>query len=158
MEAGDAAGAKRQLSDNSVLLLALLAPTAAGMAALDAVEVAVTLAGAGLGLWWGGVPGAVIGSTVTPALVAPGDWLYLRRRFGLQAPFWRYAKVIVAALGMAAALHGLTRLGLQTGPGAWPLLFAAGLGALVYTVLLMLLFPRETGSTMTWVKAKAAGT
>jgi O-antigen/teichoic acid export membrane protein len=212
MEAGDADGAKRQLSDNSVLLLALLAPTAAGMAVLsapftellvapqyhamtiailpwallgacirnlrmhgwdqlfllceapramavlDAVEVAVTLAGAGLGLWWGGVPGAVIGSTVAAALVALGDWLYLRRRFGLQAPFWRYAKVIAAALGMAGALHGFTRWGLQPGPGVWPLLLSAALGAAVYVVLLMLLFPRETGSTVSWVKAKAAGT
>lgn len=210
MEAGDAAGAKRQLSDNSVLLLALLAPTAAGMAVLsapftellvapqyhamttailpwallgacirnlrmhgwdqlyllceaprtmvvlDAVEVAVTLAGAVLGLWWGGVPGAVIGSTAAAVLVALGDWLYLRRRFGLQAPFWRYVKVILAALGMVGALNGFTRLDVPTGPGAWPLVGAAMLGGLVYAALLILLFPRETATTVSWAKAKVA--
>jgi O-antigen/teichoic acid export membrane protein len=202
MEAGDAAGARRQIADNSVLLLALLAlATVLGLAlaepcvrllvasdyrattlailpwalagaavrnfrthgwdplyllheapramlALDGAEAAVTLVAATLGLWWAGIEGAVVGSTLAAVAIAAGDLAYLRRHFGLRAPWRPYARVLGAAAAVAAVLQAGRSWagGLPAG--------AAGLGAvalaasLVYALALAALCPRQARAVL----------
>ncbi len=206
MQAGDAAGAKRQLADNSALLLALLAPATAAMAALgqpftewlvaapyqamtvailpwallgaairnlrmhgwdplyllceapramlvlDAIEAALTVAAAALGLWLGGGVGAVAGTAVAAAAVAVGDYVYLRRRLGLQAPLAVYARLLLAA----GLVYGLTLLaghfGWPVAPSAAGLCSAAAAGAVVYGLALVLLFPHQAVAVRAWAQ------
>jgi len=209
MEAGDSPGAKRQLSNNSALLLALLAPAAAGMwglaqpfvellvapeyhamtlavlpwallgacirnlrthgwdqlyllceapramVVLDAAEALLTVLAAVIGLWWAGVPGAVIGCAVAAALIAVGDWAYLRRRFGLQAPLGVYFRILCASGAMYAGLAMLAHMGWQAGAQVLELAAAAMLGTLIYSLALLLLFPAQALRAGRWVLQRA---
>jgi O-antigen/teichoic acid export membrane protein len=210
MEAGDAAGARRQVADNAALLLALLAPAAVGgallgptfvalvvapdyqattvailpwallgaavrnlrmhgwdplyllceapraMVVLDAIEALVTLAAAALGLWWGGVEGAVIGSSLAALAIAAGDLAYLQRRFGLQARWWVCLRVLVAAGLMAALLQAGAVLAGSVPPGWLGLGAAAAAAALVYTLALAVLFPAEARVLRVWAGQRLA--
>jgi O-antigen/teichoic acid export membrane protein len=195
MEAGDAAGARRQIADNAVLLLALLAlATVAGtllgrpfvellvaqqyhattlailpwallgaavrnlrmhgwdplyllcerpraMVVLDAIEAAATLAAAALGLWWGGVEGAVAGTALAAVVLAAGDAWYLQRHFGLQLHAWASLRVLLAATLLALLLLAAAN---RTGglPSSATGLAAAALAACAaYALLLAALFP-----------------
>jgi O-antigen/teichoic acid export membrane protein len=211
MEAGDAAGARRQIADNATLLLALLAlATVAGtllgrpfvqlvvaadyhattlailpwallgaavrnlrmhgwdplyllceapraMVVLDAIEAALTLAAAALGLWWGGVTGAVAGTALAAVALAVGDAWYLRRRFGLRLHAWASLRVLLAAglLGLLL-LAGATMAGsgLSTAAG----LAAAALATTVaYALLLAALFPKQACSLAAKARLRLAG-
>ena len=208
MEAGDAAGAKRQLSNNSALLLALLAPAAFGlwalcqpftellvaqeyhaatiavlpwallgasirnlrlhgwdqlyllceapraMVVLDAIEAALTVAAAALGLWLGGLVGAVAGTSLAAVVVALGDWAYLRHRFGLQAPFSVYGRVLMAAALMFGAFAAAGQAGWRVRADWVSLGTGALAGAGVYTLALALLFPRETAAVAAWMRRR----
>ena len=206
MEAGDAAGARRQMADNSALLLALLAPAGLGfwalapglvpwlvaqeyremtlqilpwallgacvrnlrlhgwdqcyllfeaprdMVWLDAIEAVVMLLAATLGLWWGGVAGAVAVSAWASVLLALVDAAWLRHRFGLVLPLGVYARVLLAAGAMAALLLGAQAWGWQATPQAVPLLLAAAAGAAVYALALALLFPQQLKAMLQWAR------
>lgn len=195
MQAGDAAGAKRQISANAVLVLAVLAPTGAGgmvlaelfvhtvvaaeyqsitvqllpwalwgavlrnvrlhgwdqlyllceapraMLWMDLMEALVMTAGAALGLWWGGLMGAVVGTTLATALVAAADGWVLRRLFGLQVHWADSGRVLLAAAAMALALHALLRQGAWAQPGPGPLLGAVAAGTVLYLLALAVVFP-----------------
>jgi len=197
MDAGDADGARRQLADNSVLLLALLAPAGFGfwalspgfvpwlvaseyqaltvqilpwallgacvrnlrmhgwdqmyllfeaprdMVMLDVIEAVTMTVAAMVGLWWGGVAGAVaVTGAATVALAVLDAW-HLRRRFGLVLPLAAYVRVLVAATAMAALLQAASAWGWQAEPRAAPLLLAAAVGATVYLLALTVLFPQQ---------------
>ncbi len=208
MDAGDVAGARRQLVDNSALLLALLAPAGLGfwalspglvpalvaaeyhamtlqilpwallgacvrnlrlhgwdpcyllfeaprdMVWLDVIEAVVMLLAAMLGLWWDGVVGAVIASAWAVCALAVLDALWLRRRFGLVLPLGVYARVLVAAAAMVAALMAAQALGWRATPRAGPLLLAAAAGAGVYVLALALLFPQHLRRITAWLRQR----
>jgi len=211
MEAGDAAGARRQVADNATLLLAVLAlATVAGtllgapfveltvapqyhattlailpwallgaavrnlrmhgwdplyllceapraMVVLDAIEAVATVAAASLGLWWGGVEGAVAGTALAATVLAAGDAWYLRRRFGLQLHAWASARVLLAAALLGLLLQAAAPLaGGQAGP-AMGLAAAAVMAAVAYLVLLAVLFPVLVRRTVArvWLKLAA---
>ena len=214
MEAGDTEGAKRQISDNSALLLALLAPCTLGlwvlcqpfvellvaqpyhavtlqvlpwallgasirnlrmhgwdqlyllceapraMVVLDAVEAVVTVLGALIGLWWAGpdqaVLGAVVGTTVAAALLAVGDWFYLRWRFALHAPLGIYLRVLLAAAAMAAALAAAPHLGWPVRAQVGSLTLAAAAAALLYGAALAALFPGHSRRLAGWLRLRIA--
>jgi len=210
MEAGDADGARRQMADNSALLLALLAPAGLGfwalapgfvpwlvaqeyqamtlqilpwallgasvrnlrlhgwdqmyllfeaprdMVLLDMIESVVMFLAALLGLWWGGVAGAVAVSAWATVGLALLDALWLRRRFGLVLPLGVYARVMLAAGAMAALLFAAQALGWQAQPSGGPLLLAAVAGAAAYTLALALLFPRQRRAVLARLRPRPA--
>ena len=210
MEAGDAAGARRQVADNAALLLALLAPATVGgvllgpafvplvvapeyqattiailpwallgaavrnlrmhgwdplyllceapraMVALDAVEAVLMLAGAALGLWWRGVDGAVIGSSLAAIAIAAGDLLYLQRRFGLPVRWGVFLRVLVAAVVMAGLLQAAAVLAGGPLVGWLAVCAAASVGVVGYAVALAALFPGQARSLGTWAGARLA--
>lgn len=198
MEAGDEAGAKRQLSGNSALLLAIIAPATLGviaiseplvrlliaqefvaetvlilpwallgaairnlrmhgwdqlyllmeaprpMLALEAIEAVITVLGAVVGVFAGGMLGAVIGTTIAAALIALGDGIYLTRRYGFAIPFGPFLRVLIAAGAMHGALALLPRLNIVIMP-TWPsVMLAIGIGAVIYALAMIAMFPRET--------------
>jgi O-antigen/teichoic acid export membrane protein len=208
MEAGDPDGARRQMADNSALLLALLAPAGFGfwalapglvpwlvaqeyremtlqilpwallgasvrnwrmhgwdqcyllfeatrdMVWLDVIESVVMFVAAVLGLWWGGVVGAVAFSAGAIVLLALADAAWLRHRFGLVLPLGVYARVLAAAAAMAALLLGAQALGWRAEPRAVPLLLAVAAGAGVYLLALALLFPPQLKALAGWVRSQ----
>ncbi len=210
MEAGDADGARRQMADNSTLLLALLAPAGLGfwalapglvpwlvaaeyqamtleilpwallgagvrnlrlhgwdpmyllfeaprdMVWLDVIEAVAMFLAALLGLWWGGVAGAVAASAWAVIGLAGLDALWLRHRFGLRLPQGMYARVLLAAGAMAALLLGAQALGWQARPDGGALALAAALGAACYGLALALLFPRQRRAVGAWLRPHAA--
>lgn len=195
MAAGDREGARRQLSDNSALLLAIIAPATFGVIAinepltqlliapefqattiailpwalvgaairnlrmhgwdqmyllfeaprpmlvLEITEAAITIAGAFIGIMINGVVGAVIGTTLAAALVAICDFLFLKARFGLNAPLWQFLRILLASAIMYGALAALPSFGAHIRP-LWSSITAAIVfGALVYVLAAMILFP-----------------
>ncbi len=208
MDAGDVAGARRQIASNSVLLLALLAPAVLGfwalapglvpalvaleyqsvtlqilpwallgaavrnfrlhgwdqtyllfeaprdMVALDTIEALGMTAAALLGLWWQGMTGAVAVSAWAVVLLALMDAAWLRHRFGLVLPLFAYARVLAAALAMAALIWVAQQLGWRATPQAGALLLAALAGAVVYVLVLAALFPRRCQQAWGWWQAR----
>lgn len=197
MDAGDPDGARRQLANNSALLLGLIAPSTVGviaitdpfvtllvasefraatidilpwalagaairnlrmhgwdqmyllfeaprpMVTLEGLEALVTLIAAALGLAWGGITGAVIGTTVATVLVAIADYIYLSRRFGLHAPLTFYLKIALATAGMLLVLMAMPRLGLPITPDVPSLALAVLAGMTSYALGIGALFGRE---------------
>jgi O-antigen/teichoic acid export membrane protein len=195
MEAGDPEGAKKQLSDNSALLLGIIAPATFGVIAinepltqlliaqeyqattisilpwalagasirnlrmhgwdqmyllfeaprpmlvLEASEAVATLLGAGIGIYMNGILGAVIGTTLAAGLVATGDFLFLRARFGLHAPIWQFLRILVASWGMYFALASLPVFGALIRPLWSSISLAIALGAFLYALMITALFP-----------------
>lgn len=205
MDAGDTEGARRQLADNSTLLMALLAPAGFGfwalapglvpwlvasdyqaltlqilpwallgacvrnlrmhgwdqmyllfeaprdMVLLDTIEAVSMTAAAMVGLWWGGVAGAVAATGAATVALAVADAWYLHRRFALVLPLWAYTRVLVAAAAMAALLHAASAWGWQAEPRPLPLLLAALAGGSVYVAALVALFPHARRAA--WAQA-----
>ncbi|MGL5446940.1 MAG: polysaccharide biosynthesis C-terminal domain-containing protein [Rhabdaerophilum sp.] len=195
MDAGDEAGAKGQLSLNSILLLGLIAPATLGIIAitepfvkllvaqeyhaatiailpwallgaairnqrmhgwdqlyllceapkpmmvLEGLEALATIIGAAIGLWMAGLIGAVIGTTIVAAIVALADFVYLRRTFGLSAPLWSYARILIAAGAMYGALMALQALGYRIQADWLHILTAIAGAATIYAITILILFP-----------------
>lgn len=195
MEAGDPEGAKRQLSNNSALLLGIIAPATFGVIAinepltqlliaqeyqaitiailpwalvgasirnlrmhgwdqmyllfeaprpmlvLEATEATITLLGVAIGIHMHGIIGAVIGATLAAGLVALGDFLFLRARFGLHAPIWQFLRILMASWAMYFVLTNLTLLGVLVRPLWSSIGLAIALGAVVYGVITIMIFP-----------------
>ena len=208
LEGGNRAAALRQLADNSVLLLALLAPVLAvtavlsepmtrllvapeyqamtldvlpwalagaclrnlrlhgwdpiyllceaprAMMAIDALDAAAMAIAAVLGLWLGGVKGAVVATTVATALVALVDWTTLRWRFCMPTPFWRYARVLLAAALMGAVLQAAAAQGWRTEPRWLDIAATVVVAGALYGAALVLLFPRQSGQALAWLRQR----
>lgn len=113
------------------------------MVVLDAVEAALTVLAAALGLWLGGVSGAVIGTSLAAVVVALGDALYLRRRFGLDLPLGLVTRVLAAAAGVQALLTVVQQFGWRAEASATGLALAALALLLAYLLLLAVLLPAQ---------------
>jgi O-antigen/teichoic acid export membrane protein len=120
------------------------------MVLLDVVEAVVMTLAAAVGLWWGGVVGAVAASAWAAIGLAVLDAWWLHRRFGLVLPLGTYLRVLVAAAAMALLLHAL--LPWLTASDIAALLPAAAAGGLVYLLALALLFPGQVVRVFGWVR------
>jgi O-antigen/teichoic acid export membrane protein len=112
------------------------------MMALEGIEAGATILAALIGAWFWGILGAVIGTLVAAIIVAIGDFFYLRKHLGLYAPLLHLVKVALATLAMFGALVLLPRFGLTIRADWLSILLAIGIGAVVYGLALMVLFPR----------------
>ncbi|MCA0399965.1 MAG: polysaccharide biosynthesis C-terminal domain-containing protein [Proteobacteria bacterium] len=111
------------------------------MLVVEVVEALVTLAAAAWGAYSGGILGAVIGTTLACAVVTAGDYLYLHLRYAIRAPFWQFARILVAGAGMYLALLALPGLGLAI-EARWPsILLAILIGGVLYAAAMAMLFP-----------------
>ena len=132
--------------------LYLLCEAPRAMVILEGIEAVLTLLGAAIGLWLGGLTGAAIGSTLVALGIAVADFLYLRARFGLTAPIGAYLRIAMAGGVMVLALRGLPWLDLAPKPEWVSVLGSIAFGAAVYAAALALLFPRL--SRELWAKAR----
>lgn len=126
------------------------------MLLLEGLEVLLVMVAAVAGMAWGGVYGAVLASAFVAALCAVIDYLYLRMKLGLHAPFGQYARIILAAGFMLGVLWAGERFGLPIPPTWAGILLAALAGAGLYVAALALLFPQER--TMVLAKLKSRRT
>jgi O-antigen/teichoic acid export membrane protein len=124
--------------------LYLLCEAPKPMIVLEGLEALVTMIGAAIGLVMGGLLGAVIGTTLAAIVVAVADFIYLRRTFGLRAPFWSYARILLAAAAMYGALLALPHLGYRTSADWEHILVTIAAGALVYGLAVIAFFPEIT--------------
>lgn len=208
MENGDRPAALRQFSDNSALLLAMIAPATFGVIAInepmvrllvaadfhdmtiailpwalacaairafrahgwdqlyllfeapypmlvvEVIEAIVTLAATLVGVLYGGVLGAVIGTTVAGIAVAIGDYAFLHVRFGIRAPFWQFARILLAAATMFLALRALPGLGFAITPHWTSVLITITIGGMIYGAALAALFPRLAMGSAQFVLAR----
>lgn len=116
------------------------------MVTMEGLEALVTLIAAALGLYWAGITGAVIGTTIAALLVAIADYAYLNRRFGLHAPFGFYLKIALATAVMMLALYGMPKMGLPILPTVKGLVLAILTGMVTYSLVIGALFFREIRS------------
>lgn len=126
------------------------------MLVMEVVEVVLVLVASIAGMHWGGVYGAVLANTAVAVLAAGVDYLYLRAKFGLHAPFGHYARIVLAALFMLGVLKAGGHLGLAISPSWGGILLAALAGATLYALALALLFPRERAMVLAKLKAVRA--
>jgi O-antigen/teichoic acid export membrane protein len=111
------------------------------MMIMEGIEGILTLIGAAIGLVFYGLLGAVLGVGIVTALIAIGDWLYLRQSLKLDVPFFKLARILVASLIMFGALYLLPRLGLTLNPDGWSLFRGVFIGMAIYGLALLALFP-----------------
>lgn len=208
IEAGDPEGAKRQLSNNSALLLGVIAPATLGVIAinepltqlliaqefqattiailpwalfgasirnlrmhgwdqmyllfeaprpmlvLESLEAVVTLLGVGIGIYMNGILGAVIGATVAAGLIAIGDFLFLKMRFGVHAPIWQFLRILLAASAMYFALSSLPSFGITIRPQWSSIGVSIVLGAILYAALMILIFPEFIKHAIRFVRER----
>ncbi|MCA0405581.1 MAG: oligosaccharide flippase family protein [Proteobacteria bacterium] len=123
--------------------LYLLFEAQRAMILLATIEVVGLITGSIIGLYYGGIYGAVLANAIVTVLAAVADYLYLRARFGLNAPFGQYARILLAAVLMLVGL----RLTASHGWGIHPTWGSVGLavleGALIYSMAIALFFPKE---------------
>lgn len=126
------------------------------MLVLGTIEVVFLLLGSAVGLYLNGVYGAVFANALVTALAAGVDYLYLRARFGLKAPFSQYVRIVLASCLML----GVIRLGEYAG---WPIAptwggigLAVLIGGIVYVVAIALFFPRERAQVLTKIRTALA--
>lgn len=207
MEAGDRTGAMRQISDNAVLLLGIIAPATLGVIAITEpmtklmiapeyhavtiailpwaitsnairnlrmhgwdqlyllferprpalaigiIDAAMTLGAAAIGIYVNGLLGAVIGATIAAALVAIGNYLYLMRLFGFQAPFSPMLRILIASGAMYLALRMLPA-SMTTGPTWLSLFIAVAVGMFAYVLAVTALFPQEIRQALAAFRAQ----
>lgn len=109
MEAGDAEGAKRQLSDNSLLLVILIAPATLGVIAISEPLVRLLIAAEYHAATIMILPWALVGAAIRNVRMHGWDQLYLL----MEAPRPMLAlEMIEAALTMVAAILGVLLGGL----------------------------------------------
>jgi O-antigen/teichoic acid export membrane protein len=110
------------------------------MVVLEGIEAVLTILGSAIGLYLGGITGAVFGAASAALVIALADYAYLNRRFGLHAPLVFYAKIAVATLTMWLALKALPGLGLPMAADWWHILAAVAFGMAVYGTAILILF------------------
>jgi O-antigen/teichoic acid export membrane protein len=108
--------------------------------AICAVEALVVAIGCVIGLKFFGLGGAAAGGFVGSALTIFLGFGLAQRRAGLNVPYADVGRVVVATSVMALALLVLPRDRIAIGPVPW-LATEIVLGAIVYTVAILLLFP-----------------
>lgn len=208
MEAGDVDGARRQLSDNSALLLGIIAPATLGVIAitdpltrlliaeeyhaatiailpwalagaairnlrmhgwdqmyllfeaprpmlvLEIIEAIVTTIAAIIGVWLHGIVGAVIGVTIAAGAVAVCDFMFLRSRFALHAPFWQYLRILLASAAMFLAIKSLPEFGITILPLWHSVGLAVVAGATLYAMAVVVLFPELSRLVIAKLKSR----
>lgn len=113
------------------------------MLVLAFIEAVLVILGTILGFHLAGVQGAVTACAVVVALLVVADYGLLRTRFGLEAPFGQYLRIVLAALVMLLVLRAGGAFGLAIAPGWLSLVRAILEGGFLYLAALALLFPRE---------------
>lgn len=126
------------------------------MLILGTIEVAFLLVGSAVGLHLGGVYGAVLANALVTALAAAVDYLYLRARFGLRAPFGQYIRIVLASLVMLGVLRVGESVGWPIAPTWGGIGLAVLIGGLVYTASIALLFPAERAQVITKIRTVLA--
>lgn len=123
--------------------LYLLFEAQPAMLVLGGVEVVFLILGSVVGLMVAGIYGAVVANAIVTIIAAFIDYLYLRSRFGLRAPFGQYARIVLAALIMLGALRLAGHYGWLIAPHWGAVAAAVMVGSLIYAAMLAILFPRE---------------
>ncbi len=136
--------------------LYLLFEAQPAMLALGGIELLLLTVGSVVGMWVAGIEGAVLANAAVTTLAACVDYLYLRARFGLRAPFGQYARIILAALVMLAALLGERLHGWRVLPSWGSILLAVAVGGLIYGGMLVLLFPAARAQVIGTIMAGLA--
>lgn len=210
MQSGKPEEAKRQISDNSALLLGVVAPACFGLIAivepvtrlmiapefqevtiaimpwaliamslrnvrehgwdqlyllfenprsamiLNGIEAIAVSVGTVMGLAYAGLTGAVIGAMVAIIVITIGDYFYVRRTFGLIAPFGMMARILVATALMFLAIRAMPQIG-------WPLTLewsriclAIFIGIIVYALAIAALFPGFLTQGVATLRARLA--
>lgn len=136
--------------------LYLLFEAQPAMLTLGAIEVVFLTLGSALGLYLDGVYGAVLANALVTVLAAVADYFYLRARFGLHAPFGRYARIVLAALLMLAGLRLTGAFGWGIAPTWGSIALAVVEGALIYVAAIALFFPQERAQVLSKIRSVLA--
>ncbi len=117
----------------------------------DVVDAALTVVGAGIGLWLGGLTGAVEGAAVGALVSLVGTLVVAWRWYRFALPLRDGVRILAAAAVMGLAV-GL----LPTVPTVASLALAMAAGTAVYGALLAAFYPAETRLAAGWA-ARALG-
>jgi O-antigen/teichoic acid export membrane protein len=108
--------------------------------AINVVEAICVIAGAWIGLYLGGLAGAVEGCVVASVIGAALCFAYIRWKFEFPLPWGSTARVFLATAIMVAVLLFVPWANLHIGP-AVRIALESGLGAIVYAIALGCLEP-----------------
>lgn len=121
-------------------------------AIVNLIDIAISVVLISLGLAWGGIVMGAQGAMAGAVAATLASLLFAIYRSGFRYPFSETARILAAAAVMALILQ-------STGfpPGYGGLALAILLGALVYAVTMLLLFPKERRLVAAVAKTRMAG-
>ena len=108
---------------------------------LNAIEAIAVGLGTFIGLWAGGLTGSVIGALIAIVAVTIGDYFYVRRTFGLVAPFGMMARILLATALMVLAIRSMPMIGMPLSLDWGRIGLVVVLGAATYVLAIAALFP-----------------
>ena len=124
------------------------------MMALEGIEATLTVVAAAIGAWFWGILGAVVGTLIAAIIVAIGDYLHLRRNFGLHAPLSHLLRIMAATGVMYGVLASLSHLGLPMRAEWGSMSLSILIGATTYLLALIMLFPGYTKLAFATLRAR----
>ncbi|MGL4496464.1 MAG: lipopolysaccharide biosynthesis protein, partial [Beijerinckiaceae bacterium] len=118
---------------------------------ITVLEAAATVIGCAIGLWTGGLVGAVAGAVCAHAIITALGFSLAVTMLGLRIRWGDMARIALATLAMAAAVWPLRAM-----PGLYGLLASVSAGAVVYAAALLALYPAVLPALRAKLRARLA--